>query len=211
MPSTLIPEDVRQSILLTDDELAAELAHMTDAHTDQLAASAAAATEDGVVPGPPWQFVNGCSRLVVDPERFPDEREEMLSVGMGAVYTQTSHRQALRGPDPHRDAALVQRYYDPYARAFAELVDDRLALTGSAVIIDLHSYPASALPYELHADLPRPAICLGTDESHTPAEPGHSGRGGLRRARRGRPTTNRSSAPTCRCATFAWNPGSGRS
>ena len=37
------------------------------------------------------------------------------------------------------------------------------------MVVDVHSYPSRALPYELHADLPRPAICLGTDPFHTPA------------------------------------------
>ena len=136
---------------------------MTDAHTDVLAA--AAAQEAG---GRPWQFVNRCSRLVVDPERFPDEREEMLAVGMGAVYTATSHRGPLRAQDSDRDRLLIGAYFDPYAQALAELVDQRLAGCGSAVIIDVHSYPAVALPYERHADLARPPICLGVDEVHTP-------------------------------------------
>jgi N-formylglutamate amidohydrolase len=49
-----------------------------------------------------------------------------------------------------------------------DLVADRLAATGRAVVIDVHSYPSRALPYELHAAGPRPAVCLGTDEFHTP-------------------------------------------
>jgi N-formylglutamate amidohydrolase len=159
-----IPPDARESILLTDAELAVELGHMTDAHTDVLAD--AATREAG---GRPWQFVNRCSRLVVDPERFPDDREEMASVGMGAVYSATSHCTPLRGPDPDRDRLLIGAYFDPYAQALAELVDQRLAACGSAVIVDVHSYPAVALPYERHSDLARPPLCLGVDDFHTPA------------------------------------------
>jgi N-formylglutamate amidohydrolase len=51
----------------------------------------------------------------------------------------------------------------------AALVDERLAATGHAVLIDVHSYPSRPLPYELHGAGPRPAICLGTDPYHTPA------------------------------------------
>jgi N-formylglutamate amidohydrolase len=49
------------------------------------------------------------------------------------------------------------------------LVDDRLTATGRAVIIDVHSYPALPLPYELHGTAPRPPVCLGTDPGHTPS------------------------------------------
>ena len=162
--ATRIPPDARDSIRLTDPELAVELGHMTDAHTDVLGAAATRAAG-----GRPWQFVNRCSRLVVDPERFPDEREEMVAVGMGAVYTATSHRAPLRNPDPERDQYLIAAYFDPYARALTELVDQRLADCGAAVIIDIHSYPVVALPYERHADVARPPICLGVDDVHTPA------------------------------------------
>ena len=114
----------------------------------------------------PWRFVNRLSRLVVDPERFPDEREEMRAVGMGAVYTRTTHRRgaAARG---HDREPLIERYFQPYARAITEAVTERLA-DGRAVIIDVHSYPSGPLPYELHGDGPRPAVCLGTDAFHTP-------------------------------------------
>ncbi|GGT31510.1 N-formylglutamate amidohydrolase [Streptomyces chromofuscus] len=157
-----IPDDVRAGLLLDDEALERELDHITDAHTERIAAEAAEAA--GVTP---WRFVNRLSRLVVDPERFPDEREEMLAAGMGAVYTRTTHRDALRaeGFDP---APLVERYFRPYARAMTDAVAERLAAAGRVVILDVHSYPTARLPYELHGDGPRPAVCLGTDSFHTP-------------------------------------------
>jgi len=158
--STRIPADARESILLDDAAFSMELARITDAHTDVLAREAA---------GDAWLFINQCSRLVVDPERFPDDREEMNAVGMGAVYTATSQRETLRLPDPERDARLIDKYFHPYAQALTDLVDRRLARCGRAVILDIHSYPAEPLPYELHIELRRPAICLGVDETHTPA------------------------------------------
>jgi N-formylglutamate amidohydrolase len=161
--STQVTEDARRHIRLTDAALAHELALLTDAHTDALAARAAAAATVE-----PYRFVNLLSRLVVDPERFPDEREEMLSAGMGAVYTRTSDGDRLRDADPSHVEHLLAAYYHPYADAMASTVDGRLAATGRAVVIDLHSYPSRALPYELHADRPRPAVCLGTDPAHTP-------------------------------------------
>ncbi|MEU9398849.1 N-formylglutamate amidohydrolase [Streptomyces sp. NPDC048242] len=159
-----IPDDVRTGIVLDDAALARELDHITDAHTDTLAEQAAALTGQR-----PWRFVNRLSRLVVDPERFPDEWEEMLAVGMGAVYTRTTHREPLR-PEPADAGPLVGRYFEPYAEAMTRAVAGRLAATGRAVVIDVHSYPTKPLPYELHQDGPRPAVCLGTDPFHTPPE-----------------------------------------
>jgi N-formylglutamate deformylase len=161
--SRALTRAARARILLDDAALAAELDRMTDAHTDVVAARVA----EGAAPQP-WRFVNRYSRLVVDPERFPDGREEMLAVGMGAVYTRTSHGQPLRANDSDHARELLAGHFEPYATAFADLVDERLAATGRAVILDIHSYPRDPLPYELHGTAPRPLVCLGTDPYHTP-------------------------------------------
>ena len=159
-----IPAEVRAGIVLDDSALERELDHITDAHTAELAEAAA-----GLSGLTPWRFVNRLSRLVVDPERFPNEREEMLSVGMGAVYTRTTHREVLRAADTD-PAPLIDRYFRPYAQAMTDAVADRLAATGRAVIVDVHSYPSVPLPYELHGEGPRPPVCLGTDSFHTPPQ-----------------------------------------
>ena len=76
-----IPIWVRAGLLLDESALERELDAMTDAHTDVVAERAA-----DLVDGPrPWLFINQLSRLVVDPERFPDDRKEMNAAGMGAV------------------------------------------------------------------------------------------------------------------------------
>ncbi|SEP64045.1 N-formylglutamate amidohydrolase [Streptomyces sp. yr375] len=159
-----IPAQVRQGIVLDDTALERELDHITDSHTARLAEDAARRTALT-----PWRFVNRLSRLVVDPERFPDEREEMRAVGMGAVYTRTTHGEPLRpvqtDPEP-----LLARYFRPYAQAMTDAVADRLAAVGRAVVVDVHSYPTEPLPYELHGTGPRPPVCLGTDPFHTPPE-----------------------------------------
>jgi N-formylglutamate amidohydrolase len=160
--SRTVPDDVRRGITLDDAALGAELDHITDAHTAEIAAAAVARCATA-----PWRFVNGLSRLVIDPERFPDEREEMLAVGMGAVYTRTTHGEELR-PSTYDGKPLLDAYFHPYAAAMTEAVDERLAAVGRAVIVDVHSYPALRLPYELHGDGPRPPICLGRDAFHTP-------------------------------------------
>lgn len=160
---TLIPAWVRDRIVLDDEGLTAELWHMTDAGTAELSAAAYEAASPQ-----PWVFGNDLSRLVIDPERFPDEREEMREVGMGAVYTCTSQRERLRATDPDHENDLLAAYFHPYASALAGLVDERLAAVGAAVIVDLHSYPVDRLPYELHPSRRRPPVCLGVNDTHTP-------------------------------------------
>lgn len=155
---------VESGLLLDDAALTEELDHLTDAWTDVIAEQAAAAAQRR-----PWILVNRLSRLVVDPERFPGETEEMLAVGMGPVYTRGHAGRRLRTDDPLRDAVLLKEHFFPYAEAMTTLVDERLAGTGRAVVLDVHSYPTVRLPYELHGDGPRPAVCLGTHPMHTPA------------------------------------------
>ncbi|MFD9438496.1 N-formylglutamate amidohydrolase [Streptomyces sp. NPDC060006] len=164
--SRVVPAGVREGIVLDDAALERELDHITDSHTARIAAEAAALAANGPGRKEPWRFVNGLSRLVVDPERFPDEREEMRAVGMGAVYTRTTHGEPLR-PDGHPEEPLIDRYFHPYAAAMTDAVARRLEATGRAVIIDVHSYPGERLPYELHGDGPRPPVCLGHDSFHT--------------------------------------------
>jgi N-formylglutamate deformylase len=150
-------------LLVDEAALADELDHLTDAYTDLIASDAA-----DLATVRPWIFVNRISRLVVDPERFPDDREEMRAVGMGAVYTHGYAGRKLRDDDFVRDDHLLATLQKPYADAFTRLVAERLASTGRAVILDVHSYSTVALPYELHGAGPRPPACLGTDSRHTP-------------------------------------------
>jgi acetoin utilization deacetylase AcuC-like enzyme len=159
--SPFIPETERWAIRLTNAGLGDELTAMTDWHTDQIAAAATTSRTH--------VFVNQLSRLVVDPERFPDDTEPMNAVGMGAIYRRTSHGHVLREDDG--DAMnLMDRWFRPYAEAMAYAVNEALRASGRCLIVDLHSYPANPLPYELDQDAHRPGVCLGTDPDHTPPE-----------------------------------------
>lgn len=160
-----IPEELRSGIVLDDDALREELDAITDTRTDLLADEAARAARR-----PPWRVANRVSRLVFDPERFPDDREEMNAVGMGAVYERTTTGAALRHLTADDRRRIIDRFYEPYAHAVAGLVRERLAAVGKVVIVDVHSYPVQPLPYELHAAGPRPEVCVGADSFHTTAE-----------------------------------------
>jgi N-formylglutamate deformylase len=160
--SRQIPADIRSGILLDDESLIVELDEMTDSHTDLVAQNAVADLKLK-----PWIFQNTLSRLVIDPERFPDEREVMNKVGMGAVYMKSSIGEDLRSPD-FDTKPLIDQYFKPYAKAFTDLVGDLLKKHNSVFIIDVHSYRVNQHPNAVNHGQARPPICLGTDDFHTP-------------------------------------------
>ncbi|MGW5148248.1 N-formylglutamate amidohydrolase [Rhodococcus koreensis] len=160
--SRKIPLQVRAKMLLDDAALEAELDEATDTDTDLIATLGADHARTH-----PWIVNNVLSRLVVDPERFPDASEPAAAYGRGAVYTRTCDGRLLRD-EPFADTeALLDEYFRPYALAVAELVADRIAACGRAVLIDVHSYPERPSGFENPAAA-RPALCIGTDPLHTP-------------------------------------------
>src|SRR5437016_311935 len=145
-----VPPEERRRLLLTPAQLEHELLVMTDRHTSELFALV---VELGGV-----AFVNRTSRLVVDPERFPDDGQEpMARVGMGPVYTRTHHGRPLRSPDPAERARLLASYFEPYARALSNLVGTLLDRFGRCLIIDAHSFASRPLPYEPSQNSHQPA------------------------------------------------------
>lgn len=159
-----VPAEVQNQFLLDDRQLAEELTRMTDhktlalfAHLDQSVA---------VVRAP-------VSRLVVDVERFEnDQYEPMAARGMGAVYSVTSSLKPLRRKlsTAERDS-LMQAYYYPHHAKLEVAVSAAIKLHGQCLVIDCHSFPSVALPYELaDADDSRPDICIGSDDFHTSPE-----------------------------------------
>jgi N-formylglutamate amidohydrolase len=112
---------------------------------------------------------NDFSRLVVDPERFREDSNEVMSAtGMGAVYVSTSKRKSLRKLSDRKRELLLKKYYDPYHKRFEEIAGKILSDSNKCLIVDVHSYPTKPLPYELNPNAYRPDICIGTDDYHTP-------------------------------------------
>lgn len=157
--STHIPVTHWPDFIISDDEITSELRAMTDHFTDDLVAGNLSVS----------MIASGLSRFVVDVERFPDEREEMLSVGMGAFYTHGSQRQEIRCVDASRMPEL-REYFDAYSQAFEDLVTKTLDKHGQAFILDIHSFPQKALPYEVHSEETRHEIIIGTTQGHTSPE-----------------------------------------
>lgn len=159
--STSIPPAERDTFLLNDAELEAELLRMTDHWTLDLFAQGVPA--DQIFRAP-------VSRLVVDVERFDDDSQEVMAVrGMGAIYQRTAHGLALRRVFRTGEReSLLNTWYWPHHKRLELAVENALATYGHALVVDAHSFPSSPLPYELDQRTDRPDICIGTDSFHTP-------------------------------------------
>lgn len=156
-----IPADIRAGITLDDAALRRQQVLLTDHLTDRLF--------DWLPGAGATTFINRTSRLVVDPERFPDDTQEpMAARGQGAVYTRTTDGDPMRPDDPVARAALMARFFTPYHVALTALVERTLERHGRCLIIDGHSFGTVPLPSEHDQAPDRPDICLGTDPTHTP-------------------------------------------
>ena len=138
-----------------------ELTKMTDTFTDDLFVPDFVGAQTIIFP---------VSRLVLDPERFLNDDQEIMSgLGMGVIYTRTSDGQRLRNsPAIEERMELINRYYRPHHRKLEDCVSACLQNLGRCMIIDCHSFPSIALQYELDQSEARPDICIGADDFHTP-------------------------------------------
>ena len=158
--SQQVPAQERQAIRFGDAALNSELLRMTDAFTDELFP---------VTPVEAGRVVFPLSRLVCDVERFPsDENEPMAARGMGVIYVRTSMGVVLRvPPDASGRQMHLDRWYRPHHASLERLVNDVVARSGVCLIVDCHSFPSVALPYEPDQRLGRLDICIGTDPFRT--------------------------------------------
>lgn len=162
--SVEIPLSPREDILLSEEELADEVLKMTDWFV-----------HEWIDPLPIGaDFVRfPVSRLVVDPERFREDAVEPMSrVGMGAVYTRTHGGRVLRVENQRIREELLKKYYDPHHDDLEKTARGSIEKKGKCLLLDLHSFPSLALPYEIKAQgeaaVERPDICIGTCAYHTP-------------------------------------------
>jgi len=161
--SRLIPDDVRDQFIVSDEELMQQLDILTDHYTDELFTINHPEVANLKFP---------VSRFVVDPERFDDDcQEPMAKQGQGVIYMKTPDLKPLRRSlqDSER-TALLNQYYRPHHQQLETLVEKALSVHGKALLIDGHSFPNKPLKVDLNQEPDRPDICLGTDSFHTPQE-----------------------------------------
>lgn len=159
--ATTIPADLRETLRLSDEELAQELVVMTDSFTDELFAVSSPAVTAIRFP---------VSRLVVDPERrLDDSLEPMAARGMGVIYERTSGGRRMREPlMPAERQALIDRLYVPHHRALEASIEQVLDESCACLLLDCHSFPSRPLPCDRDQMTDRPDFCLGTRRSNTP-------------------------------------------
>ncbi len=158
--SVLIPDKDRSVMLIDDILLANNLLRLTDWFTDELFCI------NGVN-----CVINKVSRLVCDPERFRDDKDELMSrYGMGAAYERCLDGQLLRRLTVNEREETLKKYYDPHHLKLESSVEAALKKTGSCLVVDCHSFPSAPLPFEADKHRERPDICIGTDSYHTPSE-----------------------------------------
>lgn len=154
--SYLIPDEYKHLFCITERELKQEQIKMTDSYTDELFCM------------PFKKLVFSISRLICDVERFREEsEEEMTKQGMWVCYTKTHKLTKLKEVTEEHKKEILEKYYDPHHKKIEEEVENILKQNKKCLIIDCHSFPSKALPYELYKNDKRPEICLGTDNFHT--------------------------------------------
>jgi N-formylglutamate amidohydrolase len=161
--STTIPKEDLQDLLVGTDVMRAEELRLVDWFTDELYMDGmdASAKEKHAVVAP-------VSRLVVDVERFADDKmEEAAKVGMGATYERTTEGKELRSLTLSRRDELLAKYYWPHHRRLDELAKAMLDSHGRCVVLDCHSFPVKPLPTQTAFLEVSPEICVGTDPKHT--------------------------------------------
>lgn len=150
-----IPEEAWSDFLVERSAVEREALASADLFTDQMAHDAW--PDAKIIEAP-------VSRIVVDVERYDDDsREEMATVGRGALYTHDHRQNRIRKDlSAPRRAELLARYYAPHWARLSEAA-------AGATLIDLHTYPLEPWLIERHSDGPRPEIDIGFTADLTPA------------------------------------------
>lgn len=156
--SNIIPD--KTGYLVNEEKLQQEMLLLTDWLTDELF------YYSGAIP-----VVAKFNRVFCDVERFDnDEQEVMAKVGMSATYTLCDDGTDLRKVSPELKQHILNNYYYPHHTKLTDVVTEQLETNGRALIIDCHSFSNEPFQRDLNQHTPRPGICIGTDDFHTPGD-----------------------------------------
>lgn len=156
--STNVP--LKDGYVVDQNTLEKEILKLTDWYTDDLFYS----NEDEMVKA---EF----SRIFCDPERFPDNSQEIMAqYGMGVLYEQNDDGETIRKVTSGLKEKILTEYYWKHHEKLTKAVNSQLNLFGKALIIDCHSYPNTPLKRDLDKNPKRPDFCIGTDSYHTPVK-----------------------------------------
>lgn len=138
-------------------ELDHELLILTDWHTDDLYEDPESIS-----------VVADFSRIFCDTERFADDDlEPMAKLGMGVLYTQTESGKEMRVVSDELRTRILNDFYFKHHQKLTEAVKRQLEESGTALILDCHSFPDTPLPRNSNQSVPRPDFNIGADAFHT--------------------------------------------
>jgi len=129
---------------------------MTDAYAEELFE----------LPGRADRLVCPVSRLLVDVERYHEDREEpMAEKGLGAIAAKTHDGRTMKLVDQRE--ALMEEYYIPHREALDHWTTESLAKDWRGLILNCQTFPSQPLPCDVNQKAERPDICLGTSKLHS--------------------------------------------
>lgn len=153
--STFIP--TRKDYLVSSTELRNEVIKLTDWYTDDLFQHKNAIS-----------IITPFSRLFCDVERFPNDKDEIMSkYGMGMFYTTLDNGKILRKEDKVIRSKIFNQFYQKHHKKLLQKVEKVLKINKKCLIIDCHSFSDVPFERDMKKTLPRPDIDIGTDNFHT--------------------------------------------
>ena len=160
MQKLILHIPIIEGYLVDSSILENEILKLTDWYTDDLFES----KDDEMI-------VAEFSRIFCDPERFPDDTQEVMAqFGMGVLYEKSDIGEVIRNVNPALKQRILDTYYWKHHQQLNRAVNEQLESFGKAIIIDCHSYPSKPLERDLDKNPIRPDFNIGTDAFHTSKE-----------------------------------------
>jgi len=124
-----------QGYAVDQEILNAEILKLTDWYTDELFGN----TTDVSIIAP-------FSRIFCDPERFTDDsKEEMSKYAMGVLYETLDSGELMRKVTLELRNFAIDNYYQPHHNKLNKAVFKELKHSGTAIVVDCHSFPSTLL------------------------------------------------------------------